>query len=166
MKIIHKPNVGIELAGKLVPWGAARQDLRESWGAPTEERNIVHNISKYLPGEDDIVERKDIYQDYMNQSVSFAASYDKDDIFSEFELHQADQITIADIEISFNIAVQDLVSELEKKGYELTRLEESSENILIASLLTNFVSSRHLGGDGDCVGYVYCSSNTNHLLNA
>lgn len=164
MKIIHKPTVGIELAGKLVPWGTTRQDLQELWGAPSEAMNVVHNISKYLPDAEDIIERKDIYQNYLNQGISFAAVYDKDDIFSEFELHEADQITVADIDISFKVAVPDLVNELEKKGYDLTELEGSDENILINSLLTNFASSQYLGGDGDFVRYVYCSGNIDHLL--
>ena len=164
MKIIHKPSVGIELDGKLVPWGTKRQDLQELWGSPSEAINVVHNISQYLPDAEDIIERKDIYQNYLNKDVSFAAVYNKADIFSEFELHEADQIKVADIDISFKVAITDLVSELKKKGYDLTELEGSDENILINSLLTNFASSRYLGGDGDLVRYVYCSGNIDHLL--
>ena len=164
MKIIHKPSVGIELDGKLVPWGATRQDLQELWGSPSEAINVVHNISKYLPDAEDIIERKDIYENYLNQDVSFTAVYDKDDIFMEFELHEADQIKVADIDISFKVAIPDLVNELRKKGYDLTELEGSDQNILINSLLTNFASSQYLGGDGVQVRYVYCSGNIDHLL--
>ncbi len=164
MKIIHKPSVGIELDGKLVPWGATRQDLQELWGSPSEAINVVHNISKYLPDAEDIIERKDIYENYLNQDVSFTAVYDKDDIFMEFELHEADQIKVADIDISFKVAIPDIVNELKKRGYDLTELEGSDENILINSLLTNFASSQYLGGDGDQVRYVYCSRNIDHLL--
>ena len=164
MKIIHKPNLGIELAGKLVPWGTTRRDLQELWGSPSEAMNVVHNISNYLPNAEDIIERKDIYQNYLNKNISFAAVYDKDDIFAEFELHQADQITVADLDISFKLTVPDLVSELKKRGYDLTELEGSDENILINSLLTNFASSQQLGGDGHLVRYVYCSRSIDHLL--
>ena len=164
MKIVYKPSVGIELAGKLAPWGTARQDLQALWGAPSKAMNVVHNISKYLPDAEDILERKDIYEKYLNQDISFAAVYDKDDIFSEFELHEADQITVADIDISFKVAVPDIVNKLKMKGYDLTALEGSDENILINSLLTNFASSRYLGGDEDLVSYVYCSQNIDHLL--
>ena len=164
MKIIHKPSVGIELAGKLVLWGTTRQNLQEILGAPSEAINVVHNISKYLPDSEDIIERKDIYEKYLSQDISFATIYDKDDLFSEFELHGADQITVADIDINFKVAVADLVTELKMKGYDLTELEGSDENILINSLLTNFASSQYLGGDGDFVRYVYCSQNIDHLL--
>jgi hypothetical protein len=163
VKIIHKPTVGIELAGKLVPWGTTRQDLQKVWGIPSETVNIVHNVSQYLPGADDIVQRQDVYQNYMGQNVSFAAVYDKDDIFKEFELHGGGQITIADVDINFESAVPDLVDELKKKGYDLTELEGSEENILISSLLTSFASSQSMGGDGELVSYVYCSANIDHL---
>jgi hypothetical protein len=56
------------------------------------------------------------------------------------------------------------VDELGKKGYELTELEGSSENILVNSLLTNFASSQSLGGDGNLVDYVYCGRRIDHLL--
>ena len=164
MDISHKPTVGIMLGGKLVRWGMSRQEVGDLLGIPSQEINMVHNISKYLPGAKDIIERKDSYQHYLGQAVSFATIYDKDDIFREFELHEADQIIIDDVIINFKAAVPDLVDELRKKGYELIELEGSDENILIKSLLTNFTSAESLGGDGNLVSYVYCTGNIGHLL--
>lgn len=164
MEIIHIPAVGIELAGRLVRWGTSRQALRQFLGAPSDGVDVVHDISRYLPGAEDIDERKDIYREYIGRAVSFTALYDREDAFREFELHEADQIQVGEIAISFKTAVPDLAVEIENKGYALTELEGSKENILINSLLTNFASARYLGGDGDLVGYVYCSESIDHLL--
>ncbi len=164
MDISHKPNVGMMVGGKLLRWGMSRQEVRDLLGVPSKEINLVHNISKYLPGAEDIIERKDSYQHYLGQAVSFATIYDKDDIFKEFELHEADQIIIGDVTISFKAAVPELVDELKKRGYELIELDGSDEDILITSLFTNFASSQHLGGDGNLVSYAYCAENIDHLL--
>ena len=164
MEIVHKPTAGIELDGQLLAWGTDRHDLRKTLDEPFREINLVHEIGGYLPDFDDLVERKDVYRNYRGQGISFTLIYDKDDIFSEFELHEGEELLVNDVKIDFRKNIFDFVTELGKKGYQPIEVEGSDENILIGSLLTNFASSDHAGGNGKQIAYVYCSVNIDHLL--
>lgn len=164
MEIVHKPTVGIELDGHLLTWGTERHDLRNALNEPFKEINLVQKIGGYLPDLDDLVVRKDVYRNYRDRGISFTLIYDKDDIFSEFELQEGETLLVGDVKLDFRKNVFDLVAELERKGYHPVELEGSDENILISSLLTNFASSDHLGGNGKQVAYIYCSVNIDHLL--
>jgi hypothetical protein len=68
ISIVYQPGKGISIDGKLLLWGADRQELRTFLNDSYEVADSIVDISQYNDGDSskNIIQRRDIYENYKN----------------------------------------------------------------------------------------------------
>ena len=162
MNMIHYPSKGLQIGDSVIDWGTPREKVRQALGPGFKEENSVTSFKEFLPDSEDIIVRKDYYQNFQKSSTWFTFSYTEDDLLEECEIHQTEfEVKVKNIVISFHKDFFKVVEKLKVQNENLILLD--SEDALLEDYKTSFSSQEHNGGDGQNIGYIYFSTNIEHL---
>lgn len=161
--LTYRPDKGVSFDDTQINWGFDRLNVRHLLGGIHRESNSVIDISEYNNGSKDynIVQRRDIYQNYGGQDNFFFLNYDKDDFLKEIEIHKGIEILIGHIKLVFDTDFRDAVSLL--KSISSDNKQISHGEYFFKDLKLTIADSESMGGDGEVLAYFYCSQNVNHL---
>lgn len=111
---------------------------------------------------DPIYRRRDIYENIHHSKNYFFLNYDNGDLLRDIEIHFCNTIQIFDIVFGFDEQLNAVVSQLAK--YSENYREKVDECVFLD--LQVVIRNKHaMGVLGGSVGYFYCTSNIEHLLN-
>lgn len=165
MDIIYTPNLGLTINEATITWNMARAQVRDSLKSSYEEDNQTLDMSEFFDSSEDNFDfslNRDIYAGLTSEGDSIFLSYNKDDAFTEFEMHENIGILVNDFRIYQDQPIAEIVSWVKSKNYALTEVEPG--NFAVAELKISFASHDAMGGDGNGLSYFYASNDISHLI--
>lgn len=157
MHFQYFPTNKIIIDGVALEFLDQRNRVREKIGTDYKEDNQVIDL-----GDDvaPILQRRDIYEDINSSECFFFLIYDKDDLLREVEVHHCDDIQVFDALFSFNEGLDAIANKLMKYS---DNNKESEGEYLFRDLKIVITSKEQMGGDGNSLGYFYCTIDITHL---
>jgi hypothetical protein len=155
LSIEYKPGNGIIIEGIFIPWGAKRNQIRNTISGEYEVKD------QEFAG---IVSKRDIYIQFKQKPVFLIFNYDNHDQFSEFEIHKGVQLIILDKSINLQMDFLNIIETLDK--ISSNKKEITEDEVLFIDLKLNLCSELNMGGEqeGRQLSYIYCAEDISHLL--
>jgi hypothetical protein len=97
-----------------------------------------------------IIQKRDIYQDFENDKNLFFFNYDEEDKLCEIEIHDGIELFIENKNIKIG---EDINSVIEKLEYPYSENEDG--NYSFNELKINIANSEYMGGIGNNLSYIY-----------
>ncbi len=158
MILQYQPANKVAIDKVALEFNEKRDSIRVKLGQIYEEYNEVVQLG--TPHMDPIYQRRDIYKNINATDNYFFLNYDKNDLLSEVEIHRCEKINVFDVSFDFDEELDSIVLRLSK----YSSVVRKSEGEYFLRELKVVISSRaHMGGEGDTLGYFYCSSDVAHL---
>ena len=110
-----------------------------------------------------IIQRRDIYENYKGQENFFFLNFDTNDKLTEIELHHGFNINIEGVDIDFSMDVEKVADLLTSISNDKKQLSDGE--YFFEKLKLTIASSEAMGGEGNQLSYFYCSKDVTHLLN-
>ncbi|MGB0391856.1 MAG: hypothetical protein ACPGD5_09810 [Salibacteraceae bacterium] len=164
MTIEYIPDIGFKLGSNNFNWGESREEVRQKLKNRHEEddRVIENTGSDKEDTNQNIQQRRDIYEDIENGTNYFFLSFDNDNCLNELEVHWGVNVKINDVEMEFEKDITIYLKQIKSSGYEFEVLEEG--NYLCKKLKMTIADSQAMGGKGNDLSYFYSSNNIEHLI--
>ena len=161
--ITYFPDKGIYIDDKMINWDFDRFKIRNLLGNNHKEDDRIIDLSKYYDGNDEynIIQRRDVYENYNGKENSFFLNYSKDDLLNEVEIHGGYTILIGDIKIDFDMNFDDAVSLLQSISIDNRQISDGE--YFFKDLKLTIAHNEFMGGEGEELAYFYCSNNVDHL---
>lgn len=160
MVIEHLPDIGIVIDTVELRWGFSREKNRQLLNCDFEATDEQFDIGAAEP----LIVKKDNYRFTLKSELWFVLIYDEKDTLQEFELHSANSFHVKNTSFLFLDSITAVRQKLSNLGLSIQALENTADNVLVASIKTNFASAKAMGGEGDALGYIYCANNIEHLM--
>ena len=152
MEIRYLPNIGIEINAEKILWNESRQNLRTKLKETHKEDDTEIDNSDFFDGDSsfNIIQKRDIYQDFENDKNLFFFNYDEEDKLCEIEIHDGIELFIENKNIKIG---EDINSVIEKLEYPYSENEDG--NYSFNELKINIANSEYMGGIGNNLSYIY-----------
>lgn len=152
MKINYFPNLGIEINSEKILWNESRQSLRVKLKQNHKEDDIEIDNSDFFDGDTsfNIIQKRDIYQDFENGKNLFFFNYDDQDKLCEIEIHAGIELIVENKKIKIG---EDINSVIEKLEFAYSENEEG--NYSFNELKINIANDEYMGGKGNSLSYIY-----------
>ena len=152
MEIRYLPNIGIEINAEKILWNESRQNLRTKLKETHKEDDTEIDNSDFFDGDSsfNIIQKRDIYQDFENDKNLFFFNYDEEDKLCEIEIHDGIELFIENKNIKIG---EDINSVIEKSEYPYSENEDG--NYSFNELKINIANSEYMGGIGNNLSYIY-----------
>ncbi len=165
MDIIYQPNLGFTINNATIPFGMNREAVRDALKGSYEEDNSTFDVSDLFDDEDDdfdFSQNRDIYSDLTREGDSIFISYDKNQAFTELEIHDGIAVVVEDFRFFKDQSITEILAWFKTKGFALTEVEPG--NYAVAELKISVATHHAMGGDGDGLAYFYASNDISHLV--
>ncbi|MBD3581642.1 hypothetical protein [Flavobacterium selenitireducens] len=165
MEILYNPNLGLTINGSTITWKMDRQKARDLLKSSYEEDNQTFDMSEFFDRDEDNFDfslNRDIYSGLTSEGDSIFMCYDKDDAFTQFEMHENIYVLIADFRIYQDQPIAEILNWVTSQDYAVTEVEPG--NYAVAELKISFASHDAMGGNGDGLSYFYASNDISHLI--
>lgn len=152
MKVTYLPNLGIEIHSEKILWNESRQNIRVKLKQSHKDDDKEIDNSDFFDGDKsfNIIQKRDIYEDFENEKNLFFFSYDDEDKLSEIEFHTGIELTIGNTKIEIG---EDINRTIGKLDYPYTENDEG--NYFFNELKLNIANDEYMGGDGNSLSYIY-----------
>jgi hypothetical protein len=118
------------------------------------------NDGTFKIGEQELTQRRDIYNANQNDNSFFFLGYDGKDCLSEIEVHKCEKISVQSVSFDFDTPLELVVSALQK----ISPLTSNASGACFFEMLKiSLLSEKEMGGEGDNLGYFYCAEDVSHL---
>ena len=156
MEVKYTPNFGIEINSEKILWNESRQNIRIKLNELHKEDDTEFDNSEFFDGDNsfNIVQKRDIYQDFKNDENLFFFNYDDEDKLSEIEFHMGIQLVVENERIEIGKEINLVI---EKLNYPYT--ENENGNYFFEELKLNIANDEFMGGDGNGLSYIYVTKN-------
>lgn len=134
-----------------------RDLVRKRLGVNYREDNQIIDL-----GDDvsPVSQRRDIYQNINDSDNFFFLNYDQNDRLRDIEIHYCNKVRVFDIFFDFEEDIDSVATKLMR--YSEYNKQSEGEYLFI-DLKIVIVNKDQMGGEGNSIGYVYCSSDITHL---
>jgi len=145
-------------------WDTDRQEVRKLLKDKFKSADDVIDLSQYNNGDTckNIIQRRDIYENYGGQDNFFFLNFDTNDKLTEIELHHGFIIKIEGVDIDFSMDVEKVSELLTSISNDKKQLSDGE--YLFEKLKLTIASSDAMGGDGNELASFYCSKDVSHLV--
>jgi hypothetical protein len=145
-------------------WDLDRQEVRNLLNDKFKIADDVIDLSEYYDGDTskNIIQRRDIYENYKGQENLFFLNFNANDKLTEIELQHGFIIHIEGIEIDFSMDIEEVAELLTSISNDKKQLSEGE--YFFEKLKLTVASSNAMGGDSSELAYFYCSKDVSHLL--
>lgn len=158
MVIQYSSSKEIKFENVVISFNEHRGIVRKKLNRDYEE---VNEIIEFGEGVEYLDMRRDIYGGQSSSELYFFLNYDKSDLLVEVEVHQCESIKVLDVSFDFEDEL-DLVALKLSKYSQVAILSEGE--ILFKDLKMVLSDKRKMGGEGNSIGYFYCSIDVSHLV--
>jgi hypothetical protein len=156
--LTYQPDKGVFIGDTLLLWGSDRQQVRRLLNDKFE---IADNLIDLGDPTQNIVQHRDIYQNYQGQDNFFFLNFDENQQLTELEVHHGFIINVAGVVIDFSMHIDKAADLLE--GISRDAIRFSDGTYFFNDLKLTIASSGTMGGDGNQLSYFYCSRDVSHL---
>lgn len=162
--VIYQSNKSVSFGDTELFWDTDRQHVRNLLKDKFKSADDVIDLGQYNNGDSsrNIIQRRDIYENYRGQENFFFLNFDTNDKLSEIELHHGFVINIEGIDIDFSMDVEKVAELLTSISNDKKQLSEGE--YFFEKLKLTIASSNAMGGDGNELAYFYCSKDVSHLV--
>lgn len=152
MRVTYFPNLGIEIQSEKIIWNESRQNIRVKLKQSHKDDDKEFDNSDFFDGDIsfNIIQKRDIYQDFENEKNLFFFNYNDENKLSEIEFHTGIELTIGNTRIDIG---EDINKAIEKLEY--TYSENDDGNYFFNELKLNIANDEYMGGDGNSLSYIY-----------
>lgn len=152
MRFTYLPNLGIEIHSEKILWNESRENIRLKLKQSHKDDDMEIDNSDFFDGDTsfNIIQKRDIYQDFENEGNLFFFNYDDENRLSEIELHIGIELTIGNTKIEIG---EDINRTIGKLDYPYTENDEG--NYFFNELKLNIANDEYMGGDGNSLSYIY-----------
>lgn len=152
MKVTYFINLGIEIHSEKIFWIESRQNVRAKLKQSHKEDDKEFDNSDFFDGDTsfNIIQKRDIYQDFQNEENLFFFNYDEENKLSEIEFHMGIELTIGNTKIAIG---EDINRVIEKLQYPYSENDEG--NYFFNELKLTMANDEYMGGDGNSLSYIY-----------
>ena len=159
----YTPDTGFTLGDRSINWGMSREEVRGILQAEFEESNTTTDMSFLYGGShvNDIEQRQDIYQDYGEGENNFVLGYDEQDSLTDLEIHYGADIQVKGKKINFDLSFEEAVGDLKTVSSDFEEMAEGE--YLFRDLKISVMDEEMMGGEGNKLGYFYCSNDISHF---
>jgi hypothetical protein len=146
-----------------IDWDLERFMIRQILGNCHKTDDKIIDFSKYNDGktEFNIIQKRDIYENYNGEQNYFFLNYDEKELLKEIEIHNGIIIIIDTIKLAFETNYKEavlLLKNISKENKKISDGEYMFKDLKI--VITDGIS---MGGDSKELSYFYCSKNIDHL---
>ena len=162
--VTYQPDKSVSFGDTVLLWGTDRQQVRRLLNDNFKIADDVIDLSQYNNGDTskNIIQRRDIYENYKGQENFFFLNFDSNDKLTEIELHHGFIIGIEDVEIDFSMDVEKVAELLTSISND--KKQPSDGEYLFEKLKLTIASSDAMGGEGNELSYFYCGKDITHLI--
>lgn len=162
--LTYYPGKGVLYNEVNLYWGMNRITVRDLLHNKHTPRDSIIDLSQYNNGSPDanIIQRRDIYQNYNGENNYFFFNYDAGDNLKEIEIHNGVEIFIQNIKLNFDIDFQDAVRLL--KSISKDNLQISTGEYFFKDLKLTIADGETMGGEDNVLSYFYCAKSIDHLI--
>lgn len=152
MRVTYLPNLGIEIHSKKILWNESRQNIRVKLKQSHIDDDKEFDNSDFFDGDIsfNIIQKRDIYQDFENEGDLFFFHYNNENQLSEIEFHTGIELTIGNTKIEIG---EDINRTIEKLEYPYS--ESANGNYFFNEIKLNIANDEYMGGDGNSLSYIY-----------
>jgi len=152
MKVTYLPNLGVEIHSEKILWNESRENVRVKLKQSHKDDDKEFDNSAFLDGDTsfNIIQKRDIYQDFENEENLFFFTYDEENQLSEIEFHTGIELTIGNTKIAIG---EDINRVIEKLHYPY--FENDEGNYFFNELKLTMANDAYMGGDGNSLSYIY-----------
>ena len=152
MRVKYLPNLGIEIHSEKILWNESRQNVRVKLKQIHKDDDKEFDNSEFFDGDKsfNIIQKRDIYQDFENEKNLFFFNYNVENELSEIEFHTGIELTIENTKIEIG---EDINRAIEKLEYPY--FENDEGNYFFNELKLNIANDEYMGGDGNSLSYIY-----------
>jgi hypothetical protein len=152
MKVTYLPNLGIEIHSEKILWNESRQNIRVKLKQSHEDDDKEIDNSDFFDGDKsfNIIQKRDIYEDFENEKNLFFFSYDDENKLSEIEFHTGIELTIGNTKIEIGEDINRTIGKLDNPY-----TENDEGNYFFNELKLNIANDEYMGGDGNSLSYIY-----------
>ncbi|MEO6731292.1 MAG: hypothetical protein ABIN01_08740 [Ferruginibacter sp.] len=162
--LTYKFDKSVSFGDTILLWNTDRQQARTILNEEFKIADNVVDLSQYNNGDTskNIIQRRDIYENYQGQDNFFFLNFDINDKLTEIELHRGFKIKIEGVEINFSMDVEKAAELLSNISGDKKQLSDGE--YFFKKLKLTIASSEAMGGDGKELSYFYCSKDVTHLM--
>lgn len=152
MKVTYLINLGIEIHSEKIFWNESRQNVRVKLKQSHRDDDKEFDNSDFFDGDTsfNIIQKRDIYQDFQNEENLFFFTYDEENKLSEIEFHMGIELIIGNTKIAIG---EDINRVIEKLQYPFSENDEG--NYFFNELKLTMANDAYMGGDGNGLSYIY-----------
>lgn len=152
MRFTYLPNLGIEILSEKILWNESRENIRLKLNQSHKDDDMEIDNSDFFDGDTsfNIIQKRDIYQDFENEGNLFFFNYDDENKLSEIESHIGIELTIGNTKIEIG---EDINRAIEKLEYSYSKNDDG--NYFFTELKLNIANDEYMGGDGNSLSYIY-----------
>jgi len=163
--LTYQSDKSVSFGDTVLLWDTDRQRVRKLLNDKFEIADNVVDLSQYNNGDisKNIIQRRDIYENYKGQENFFFLNFDTNDKLTEIELHHGFNINIEGVDIDFSMDVEKVADLLTSISNDKKQLSDGE--YFFEKLKLTIASSEAMGGEGNQLSYFYCSKDVTHLLN-
>lgn len=156
MEIKYIPNLGIEINSKKIFWEDSRELTRLKLRNSHTIDDFEMDNSELFNGDHsyNIVQKRDVYENYENGQNLFFLNYNKADALTEIEFHNGIKLHIENQKIEIG---EEMNSVLQKLNSHYIEIEAG--NFYFKELKLNIADDIFMGGDGKELSYIYITKN-------
>ncbi|RZJ72020.1 hypothetical protein [Flavobacterium sp.] len=165
MDITYQPNLGFTINEATLAFGMSREAIRKTLKISYEEDNSTFDASEFFEDEDgnfDFSLNRDIYSDLTQEGDSIFITYDKNQAFTELEIHEGIAVAIQDFRLFQDQPIAEILAWFHHQNFTLTEVEPG--NYAVTELKISVATHEAMGGDGDGLSYFYASKDISHLI--
>jgi len=156
--LTYQPDKGVFIDDKLLLWNSDRQQVRTLLNGKFE---IADNVIDLGDATQNIIQRRDIYENYQGQDNFFFLNFDENEQLTEVEVHHGLTINVAGVVIDFSMGIEKVADLLGSISADNKRLSDGE--YFFKNLKLTIASSESMGGEGNELSYFYCSKDVSHL---
>lgn len=162
--VTYQPDKSVSFGNTVLLWDTDRQQVRTLLNDNFKIADDVIDLSQYNNGDTskNIIQRRDIYENYKGQENFFFLNFDSNDKLAEIELHHGLVIGIEGVDIDFSMDVEKVAELLTSISNDKKQLSDGE--YFFEKLKLTIASSEAIGGDGSELAYFYCSKDISHLV--
>jgi len=160
MNFEYLPQGIVTIDGVSFKFGDTRELIREKLSELHKEDDKGVSFDDSDTGKK-LFQRRDVYQDHKPEMSLFFLGYNKLDLLTEIEIHQCDQIKVINSSFSFDQDLDSIAVDL--NNYSIG-VKKGKGEYFFKDLGIVILDKEEMGGDGNTLGYFYCSSDVSHLI--
>jgi hypothetical protein len=156
MNLEYLPAQGILVNKVLIEFGEPRDMVRSK----LDDKHKEDDLQIPFDNSEPVWQRRDVYTNFETGNNLFFLGYDDSNVLSEVEVHYCDQIKVLDVVFDFNSSLKSIALQLERYA-DITK--QTIGEYFFTDLKLSIIDKSQLGGEGNTLGYFYCSSDVSHL---